>query len=130
MHRSALARRPAARDVVALVQGASYLGFATWALTARSHYRRVHRLRAEPWLLNAHAMWMGLVGSALVAAGLHGNAEDRAIRLLGTGAAAGLAFNDLMTRNLPGVYRSDLLWETALSLAWLVVPPAEGGGDE
>lgn len=42
----------------ALTQGGSYLGFGLWSLGARQRYRRMHQIRCEDWVLNAHGAWL------------------------------------------------------------------------
>lgn len=105
------------------VQGTSYLAFAAWALVAPAHYRRVHELNAEPWLLRSHALWLSLVGATL-AAGAQRDRADAPQALLGLGAAAGLALNDAYsdaTGELADIYRRDLLFELTLLAGWLAV---------
>lgn len=114
--------RPSLASAVAVAQGGSYVGFGGWLLLARDHYQRVHRLRGSTWVLNAHAMWMVLVGAVLVSGGLRGRSERPEIRQLGCGAALGLAINDVASGVAEGVapiYYSDLAWELSLAALWL-----------
>ena len=105
---------------VAVVQGASYVYFGAWALFRRSHYVERHALRGtSPWVLNAHAGWMALIGGELVRAGAVGGVDARTTTL-GLASAAGLAANDAaLLGSVAPIYRSDLAWETLLALAWL-----------
>lgn len=103
----------------ALAQGGSYIGFAAWALLRRRHYVERHDLRGtSPWVLNAHAGWMLMVGVLLARAGV----RDRVtadVRAIGLASSAGLALNDAaLARRLPTIYRSDLVWESCIALAW------------
>ena len=107
------------RRTIGFVQGLSYSYFSAWALTHREHYRRAHRLKADDWILNAHAGWMALVGATLVnsAARNRVTTQDRTI---GLAAAVGLAANDLvLRRSIAPIYKADLIYETALALLWL-----------
>ena len=109
------------RRVTALVQGGSYIGFGAWSLLAREHYRRVHRIQRDDWVLNAHGAWLVAVGSTLAAAALRRGADDPTIRLLGAGSALGLALNDLVSAGkLPRPYEADLVYELAVLTAWLL----------
>ncbi|MBA2764815.1 MAG: YHS domain-containing protein [Thermoleophilaceae bacterium] len=108
-------------DLVALVQGASYVGFGLWSTLARRHYRRIHDLPADGWILNAHGGWLLVVGSTLVLAGARRRSEQSDVQLLGAGAALGLAVNDAVSAARNGVariYISDLAYEAALVLGW------------
>ena len=109
-----------ARRAIAGAQGASYVFFALWAFLGRRAYVERHELEAtSPWVLNAHAGWMGLVGALLVRRAVRG--VDGEAAAVGLTAAAGLAANDLVLRNrIPRIYRSDLAWESLLAVGWLV----------
>lgn len=109
----------------ASVQGASYIGFAVWSLLGRGHYRRTHSLgRTDAWVLNAHGMWMLLVGSVLALAANRGHTDEAELRVLGLGSAVGLAINDAVAAPAP-IYRSDLIFESAIAAAWLVACRAD-----
>lgn len=102
-------------------QGLSYLSFSLWALTRRQHYREVHRLQANDWILNAHAMWMGLVGTVLATSGLR-KVPTAGARFLGPAAAAALGANDAwLWKELPDIYHGDLAFESGLLGLWVVV---------
>ena len=111
---------PALATIVAATQGTSYLGFSAWALLRRDHYRRVHDLRADDWILNAHAGWLGLVGMTLLSAASRGQITPET-RRLGLAAAAALATNDaLLRRRIATIYTNDLLYEMLVVTSWLV----------
>jgi hypothetical protein len=102
------------------VQGCSYIGFGLWALSRREHYRRVHDLSGDDWLLNAHGSWHVVVGLTLAVASARAAVDRSEIRLLGTGAALGLALNDaLLLPRIASIYRADLLYELGLAAWWL-----------
>lgn len=108
-------------SVTALVQGASYVGFGVWSLAARGHYRRVHEIRRDDWVLNAHGGWLVAVGTTLVAAALRGRGSSSEVRTLGLASALALAANDAISLSrVPGIYRSDLLYELGLVAGWLL----------
>lgn len=95
--------------------------FGAWSLLRRSHYRRVHRLRSDDWVLNAHGTWMLLVGSALLTAAARGTTSEPEVRLLGLGSALGLSANDVVgvvRREIAPIYYSDLAWEAAIAALW------------
>jgi hypothetical protein len=121
--RAMRARLVSAGSLLAVFQGGSYIAFGLWSLVARRSYRRIHRLDSDDWVLNAHGMWLVLVGSVLAAGGL-GRPSDRAeLRLLALGAALGLAANDAIsaaTGELPSIYYSDLAYEMVLAILWPV----------
>lgn len=104
---------------VALFQGASYLGFAGWALLRTDHYKRRHGMPdGVDWVLRAHAGWMVIVGTVLVRGGYLGPITGGR-QMLGASAAAQLAANDAYSlRTVPPVYRLDLAHEAALVAAW------------
>src|SRR5438874_6928939 len=81
---------------VTLAQGLVTLGAGLWGLVARRHYKEVHRIEYEHWILNAHIMWLLLVGGVLTFAGTRRRirTEDR---LLGLRTAGGLAVVDLVS---------------------------------
>lgn len=125
VQRAGMRRVPAPSGALALIQGGSYIAFASWSLLARRHYRRVHELDASQWILNAHGMWMLLVGTVLVTAGARGEMHRSELRLLAAGSALGLATNDAVaavTEGVAPIYRRDLAWELSLLglelLAW------------
>ena len=103
-----------------MIQGGSYLGFGGWALLRREHYVRVHELGNDAWVLNAHAGWMAVVGTALMQAALRDKVDDT-VRLLGIGAATSLAINDAaMLNQVAPVYRKDLAFESVLAALWML----------
>ena len=117
--------RSAARGLrgIALAQGSSYLAFGLWSLLARRHYRRIHRLSGDDWLLNAHGMWLVVIGGTLARAAWRREVVSTAADGLGLAAALGLAADDLWSSRSPGlarIYRADLAWEAALAAGWLV----------
>ena len=94
--------------------------FALWAVLFRRHYRQVHQLHTDDWVLNAHAMWLLLVGSQLVRSSLQ--ADGDAAGHVGFGAAAGLAATDFITErtsDLAPIYRSDMVFESLIAAAWV-----------
>ena len=111
----------AAPRAVALAQGSSYVYFASWAFLRRRHYVERHELAGtSPWVLNAHAGWMALVGAILVRAGLRGEEGDAAA--IGLASAASLAANDLaLSGRIAPIYRVDLAWEALLASGWIAV---------
>lgn len=106
--------------LIALAQGASYVAFGAWAVVARRNYVERHELEGtSPWVLNAHAGWMTLVGAMLTSAAV-GNRVDRRVQALGLASSGGLALNDAaLLRRIPPVYRADLAWEAAVAVAWV-----------
>lgn len=111
------------RRALAGVQGASYLYFGLWALLGRSDYRRVHRLRGAPWLLTAHGVWLTLVGTTLGQAAVADRANQPEVRLLGLGAALGLAATDGLTAatsTVAPIYYADLAYEASLAGGWVL----------
>jgi hypothetical protein len=105
---------------LALLQGASYLWFGGWSLLARRHYRRTHAIKSDDWVLSAHGAWLVVVGSTLGLAALRGSSGQAELRLLGIGAALGLALNDATRiRRLAPIYRLDLVYELGLLGGWL-----------
>ena len=120
---------PALAPIVAATQGTSYPCFSAWALFRRDHYRRIHDLRADDWILNAHAGWLGLVGVSLLSAAIRGQITAQT-RRLGLSAAAGLATNDALLRGrIAQVYTTDLLYEMLLATSWLVARGPLRGAD-
>jgi hypothetical protein len=118
------------RRGIALLQGASYVGFGLWLLLRRDHYREVHGLSSDDWTLNAHAGWLSPVGAALLTAGIVGDHDRPSVRVLGTGAAVGFAVNDaVLLSGLPSIYRADLVYEALIVGAWLLPPPGRGRRD-
>ena len=109
--------------VVAAAQGASYVGFAAWLFGRPRQYRDRHAIETNDWLLRAHGSWMLIIGATLLTATLRGKTAEREVRLLGLGAATGLAANDALgaaRRDIAPIYYSDLVWESALAASWLV----------
>lgn len=128
VHTDDSGRRSRGYRTAALIQGGSYIGFGLWSLAGRSHYKRIHRIRRDDWVLNAHGAWLLAVGSTLVTAALRDEAHRPELKLLGAGAAIGLAANDgALRRRLPRIYRGDLAYELALAGAWLL-PAAKKRG--
>ena len=104
-----------------LLQGASYVGFGVWSLTARDHYRRVHAIKRNDWVLNAHGGWLLAVGTTLVTAALRRRASSPEVRTLGVASALALAANDAASRSrVPGIYRRDLMYELAVATTWVL----------
>lgn len=98
-------------------QGGSYVAFGLWSLVARRHYRRVHRLESNQWILNAHGMWLTAVGATLLWAAARDEVALPELRLLSLGTAAGLAANDAVcaaTEGVAPIYRRDGAWEVSL----------------
>jgi len=116
------------KRLTAILQGASYLYFGAWSLGRREHYRRVHELSSDDWILNAHGGWLLVVGATLMRAAIR---DDTGTLLpLGAGAAAALALNDvLLMRRIAPIYRADVGWELALLAGWTVPGRARGHGD-
>lgn len=107
------------KRLVCFVQGSSYVLFAMWALLARDNYARRHDLEATGWILNAHAIWMLIVGGTLVEAATRDEISP-AIARLGFASAVGLAANDGALRDqIAPVYSADLLFELGLAACWL-----------
>jgi hypothetical protein len=103
---------------LALLQGASYVGFSIWSFAARGHYRRIHNVeRTDAWVLNAHGMWMLLVGISLTLSAASGRSDAVEVKILGMGAALGLGLNDALAAP-SSIYRSDLLYEAVIAVAW------------
>ena len=108
-------------------QGSSYIGFGLWSLLRREHYREVHELRADDWVLNAHGGWLTVVGATLVAGALGPGRAPSALRTLGFGSALALAANDaLLRQQVAPVYRVDLAYEGLLAGLWAVVAGRPG----
>jgi hypothetical protein len=108
--------------LLAALQGGSYLGFGLWSLLGRKHYVRLHRLERDGWLLNAHGVWLVVVGTALAIAGYRREVQTP-LRALGVGAAMGLAADDAISaarRGVAPIYHADLAWEVALAAGWAV----------
>ncbi len=103
----------------ALVQGASYIGFGIWSLAGRRHYRDVHEIDRDDWVLNAHGGWLLAVGTTLVASALRGRANGAEVRTLGVASALALALNDAVSLpRVAPIYRSDLAYEVGLAGLW------------
>ena len=112
---------------LALGQGSSYVFFGLWSLVRRAHYRRVHELDADDWVLNAHGGWLTVVGATLVAGSLRPGAAVPELRALGFGSALALATNDaLLRQDVAPVYRLDLAYEAAIATAWALVSGPRG----
>ena len=104
---------------LALLQGASYIGFSIWSLAARGHYRRIHNIeRTDAWVLNAHGMWMLLVGISLSLSAANDRTSAVEVRTLALGSALGLGLNDALAAP-SSAYRLDLLFEAMIAAAWL-----------
>ncbi len=115
--------RPAAGPrlarALAVAQGASYLYFGLWSLVRREHYREVHALRSDDWVLNAHGGWLLAVGGVLVRGGARPASRDRSLPLLGMASAVALAANDaLLVGRIAPIYRLDLAYEISLAALW------------
>ena len=81
------------------------------------------------WMLNAHGMWMLLVGGTLALGAARDRADAAELRLLGIGSALALALavNDAVAAPAP-IYRSDLIFESALAAGWTAAIAADAGG--
>jgi len=107
------------RRLIAAAQGGSYLYFGLWSLLRRNHYREVHALESDDWVLNAHGGWLSVVGATLLSSAVSAAGPGRETELLGFSSAAALAANDAaLARHSPRIYRSDLVYELALAAAW------------
>jgi len=103
---------------LALLQGASYIGFSIWSFAARGHYRRIHNIeRTDAWVLNAHGMWMLLVGVSLSLSAASDRPDAVEVRTLALGSALGLGLNDALAAP-SSIYRSDLVFEAMIAAAW------------
>lgn len=89
-----------------------------WSLAGRRNYRQTHNIeRTDTWVLNAHGMWMLLVGTALTLGAARDRSTDVELRALALGSAVGMALNDAVAAPAP-IYRSDLIFEAVLAAAW------------
>ena len=103
---------------LALLQGASYIGFSIWSFMGRAHYRGIHKLeRTDAWVLNAHGTWMLLVGISLSLSAACDRTDAVETKALALGSALGLGLNDAFTAP-SSIYRSDLVFEAMVAAAW------------
>src|SRR6266542_4071499 len=106
---------------LAITQGFFYIAPGLWNLLLRRKYVRVHGLHSDFWLLNAHGLWLLLVGGALMSAGWRRQLTAE-VRLLGLCGAVALAANDAVTGvigRLPArIYVIDLVIEVAFAARW------------
>jgi len=117
----------AVRRALALTQGASYLYFGLWSLLRRKHYRSVHELKGDDWVLNAHGGWLSVVGATLVAGSLRRGQSSSELTTLGLGSALALAANDaVLMREIAGIYRLDLAYETTIVALWALAARPSG----
>lgn len=102
-------------------QAGWYLGSGLWSLLLPRHYRRVHEVERDWWVEKTHAVFLTLIGATLGAAAARGTDPGEA-RVLGAGAAGGLAVVDALAARRQGlarIYLVDLTGEAIFTLAWL-----------
>jgi hypothetical protein len=109
--------RPA-ESAVSVAQGLWLLVPGLWLAFFPKHYRKVHDVECDYWIERVHALWLTLVGSVLVAAGVR-RRRSLETRLLGLGSATGLAGSDIAAARKTGlarIYFVDLMGELAFAL--------------
>jgi hypothetical protein len=109
---------PRRESVVSIAQGLWLLVPGLWLGFFPDHYRKVHGAERDYWIERVHAVWLTLVGSVLVIAGLR-RRPSLETRVLGLGASAGLAAADIAAARKTGlarIYFVDLVGELAFAL--------------
>ena len=111
-------RAARAESAVSVAQGLWLLVPGLWLGVFPRHYRRVHGVERDYWIERVHALWLTLVGSVLITAGLRRRPSVET-RLLGLGASAGLAAADISAARKTGlarIYFVDLVGELVFAL--------------
>ena len=105
-------------SALSVAQGLWLLVPGLWLGLFPEHYRQVHEVERDYWIERVHALWLTLVGSVLITAGLRRRSSFET-RLLGLGSSAGLAAADIAAARKTGlarIYMVDLLGELAFAL--------------
>jgi hypothetical protein len=111
---------PNARQV-AVAQAAYYLPTAVLPFLSRRAFQSVTGPKLEWWLVLTVGSLVGTIGASLAAAATRGSITPET-RILGTGAAAGLAAIDVVYvahRRISPVYLIDASIQTAVLAGWL-----------
>ena len=79
-------------------------------------------------MLNAHGGWLSVVGVTLVAGSLRRCQSSSELTTLGLGSALALAANDAVRmREIAGICRLDLAYETTIAALWALTARPSGG---
>ena len=114
---------------VAAAQAAYYLPTAVLPFVSRRAFESVTGPKREWWLVLTVGSLVGAIGASLAAAASRGSISPET-RILGTGAAAGLAAIDAVyvaRRRISPVYLIDAALQAALLAGWLRATDAQDG---
>ena len=120
---------PSLSRVLAVTQGAVYLGTGVWALVHRDSFERVTGPKTDFWLVRTVGALIGIVGGTLLWAGVRRRVSPE-LKGLAMGSAAVLGSVDVVYTakgRIPPVYLLDAVAEAALTGGWLMSrlsPPA------
>lgn len=110
---------------VAVAQGAYYVATGVWPFVSMRSFLKVTGPKTDLWLVRTVGALVGVVGGALLMAGLHRRVTPE-IRLLGAGSAAALGAIEghySVRGRIPPVYLADAVAEGALVAAWTAAKP-------
>lgn len=103
-----------------LIQGSFYLATGLWPLFHRRSFEAVTGPKTDWWLVETVGILVSAIGSSLLLA--HRSESQLPSKVLGLGAAAGLAFLEMKQvaeRRISPVYLVDAAVELGLCGAWL-----------
>ncbi|HWP35667.1 MAG TPA: hypothetical protein VNM66_08725, partial [Thermodesulfobacteriota bacterium] len=106
---------------LARLQGGYYLATGLWPLVSLRSFEAVTGPKVDRWLVKTVGVLVGVIGGALLSAGV-GRRPAPETALLGAGSAAGLAAIDLVYAargRIARVYLLDAVVELGLAAAWL-----------
>lgn len=131
MHRNAPpAHRPPPReinlsDIAAVAQGAYYVATGVWPFVSMRSFLKVTSPKTDLWLVKTVGGLVGVIGGALLVAGLRRRVTPE-LKLVGAGSAAALAAIEgfyVLRRRIPPVYLADAAAEAVLLAAWAAAKP-------
>jgi hypothetical protein len=106
---------------VAAAQAAYYVTTGVFPFVSRRRFQAVTGGKLEWWLVLSVGALVTAIGASLAVAARAGRADNLEMRMLGTGAAAGLAAIDMVyvaRRRISPVYLTDAGLQLALLAAW------------